>query len=512
MDRPGITASSKWVFAGTVLSKPIQLFTSVMIARLLGPSSFGVFGLATSMAVTLALIAGLGLGDASNKYVAEYYSRDREKGRRFSAIIIWSATIFSTLLFVALWLQRPWWVGVVFPDSTTTIVIALSLCLAWTNLIFALLAGVISGLQLFREFAILSVLQAFAVAVFAVVLSFYGAEGALLAYVVGSVITLSWAVAKILQTDPGLFSWPRLPQLGELKRILRFSTPIWIGAFALNPVITFAFVFLARQPNGEHHLGMLNTANGLRTLVTVLPGVIAVVITPALIQEGGLLGERHSYNQLLEKSFSALVFLTLPLLIVCLFLGDLMFLIYGKAYGDSYRLFLPLVTSATVGAIGTPLVIAMMAKNLTGWSLGFGVAKSILLIGLTLWWVPSQFSIGLAWAFFVSEAFFYVLALEFCVGIGAVPRGTRSVFYSATTASVVLLILALWLPASVRWGLAAPFSALLAVYLLRAHPMLSSWLTHLVPGPLQSGTERILKLITAPRASARPSSTPSVPL
>jgi O-antigen/teichoic acid export membrane protein len=102
--RPSIVNSSKWVFAGTFLAKPIQLITNVFLARLLGPASFGVLGLATSMAVTLSLIAGLGLGDASYKYVAEYYSRDRSQGTRLASVIVWSATLFSSALFLVLWL------------------------------------------------------------------------------------------------------------------------------------------------------------------------------------------------------------------------------------------------------------------------------------------------------------------------------------------------------------------------------------------------------------------------
>lgn len=468
-----------------------------MIARLLGPAGFGVFGLATSMAVTLALIAGLGLGDASYKYLAEYYSKDQVKGRRVSAVIIWSGIILSTLVFSALWLLRPWWATVTFPDSATTSVVALCLVLAWTNLMFALLGGVFSGLQRFRDLAILNVLQACVVATLAWILSFYGSEGALLAYVLGVGVALIWGAARILQIDRKLFSFPRPSDFLELKGVLRFSGPIWIGAFALNPIVTLAFAFLAHQSNGEYHLGILNTANGLRSLVTIFPGMLAVVITPALIQEGGVLGERPVYHQLLEKAFSALVFLTLPALIVCLFLGDLILMIYGKAYSDAFHLFLPLATSATIGAVGTPLIIAMMARNLTSWSLGFGITKSALLIALTFWWVPSQYSSGLAWALCFSEIVFYILALEFCVKVGAVPGKTRVVFYAMTAASAGLLILALFMPRSVRWPLAAPLSMFAAVYLIRANPHLKTWLTNLFPAPLQAGAQRILKLIAA---------------
>src|SRR5258705_3808555 len=177
MTRPSITNSSKWVFAGTFLSKPIQLLTNVFLARILGPASFGMMGLATSLAVTLSVIAGLGLGDASYKYVAEFYRADRTQGTRLASVIVWTTTLFSSAFFLLLWLLRGLWTHAVFPSSVSAEVIGLCLILAWLNLLFAVLAGVFAGLQRFREFTVLNVLQAAGIACFAVLLSSGGTGG-----------------------------------------------------------------------------------------------------------------------------------------------------------------------------------------------------------------------------------------------------------------------------------------------------------------------------------------------
>lgn len=495
--RPSIAHSSRWVFAGTILSKPIQLFTTVLIARSLGPAGFGVFGLATSMAITLSLVAGLGLGDASYKYVAEYYRKDKVKGRQFAAVIIWSATSLATVVFVALWLGRSLWVSWIFPAPTTNAIVGLCLCLAWTNLIFALLIGVFSGLQRFREFAIMNLLQATAVAGFVLVLGFYGSEGALLAYVGGSSLCLFWGAIKLWLMDGAIFSWPGWNAFSQLKTVLRFSAPIWVGAFALTPVITFAFAFLAHQPNGEHQLGIFNTANGLRVLVLILPGVISVVITPALIEEGGALGDHRAYSQLLEKAFSSLAFLTIPLLILSLFLSDLLFLVYGKAYGEAFRLFMPLTASAAIAAIGAPIITVMMAKNRTWISLGFGMIKSLLLVVLTLLVVPGYLGWGLAWAFFFSEIAYYVLAVEFCQRTGAVSSFFRRAFYSTCLGVGLILALSLYLPAVVRWAIALPLTLASLFFLLRGKSEIGNWIAQLAPVKLRPGTQRLMRLITS---------------
>jgi O-antigen/teichoic acid export membrane protein len=495
--RPSITHSSRWVFVGTVVSKPVQLFTTVLIARLLGPAGFGVFGLATSMAVTLSLVAGLGLGDASYKYVAEYYRKDKGKGTQFAAVIIWSATVFATVLFVALWLLRSFWMSWIFPPATTNAIIGLCFCLAWANLIFGLLIGVFTGLQRFRDFAILNLLQATAVAGFVLVLGFYSSEGALLAYVAGSGLCLIWAAIKLWRTDSAIFSWPGRNAFTKLKTILSFSAPLWVGAFALTPVITFTFAFLAHQPNGQHQLGIFNTANGLRALILILPGVISVVITPALIEEGGTHGDARAYGQLLEKAFSSLAFLTIPVLILSLFLSDLLFLIYGKPYGEAFRLFMPLTAAAAIAAIGAPIVTVMMAKNRTWVSLGFGMLKSFMLVILTLLVVPRYLGWGLAWAFFLSETVYYVLAVEFCHRTGAVSSFFRRAFYWTCLGVGSILALSLYLPAVVRWTAALPLTLASLFVLLRGRSEIGTWIAHLAPVKLRPGTQRLMRLITS---------------
>jgi O-antigen/teichoic acid export membrane protein len=495
--RPSISDSSRWVFAGTILSKPVQLFTQVLIARALGPAGYGVFGLATSMAVTLSLVAALGLGDASYKYVAEYYRKDKQTATEFAAVIIWSATSLGTVVFGALWFARALWIGWIFPAGASAAVVGLCLCLAWTNLIFALLNGVFSGLQRFREFSILNLLQPGAIAALALVLRFYGGAGVLLAYVGGSVLCIVWGAIKLSLTDAALFSWPGWNAFSRLKTILRFSSPIWLGGFTLAPVATLAFAFLARQPNGQDQLGLFNSANGLRMLVAILPGVIGVVITPALIQEGGRHGDERAYNQLLERALSSLIVLTVPLLILSLFLSDLLFLVFGKEYGGSFRLFMPLTASAAIGAIGGLMVPVMLAKNRTWISLGFGMIKSLLLVLLSLLFVPRYLGWGLVWAFVASEISYYILALEFCKRTGAVSSFVYRGFYLVCLAVGAILLLALSLPPVARWALALPLTLASLVFLLRGRRDIGIWISQLAPIKFRPGTERLLRLITS---------------
>jgi len=483
------------MFAGTVLSKPIQLLTNVILARVLGPSNYGVMGLATSLAVSLSLVASLGLGDAMTKFVAEYYRRDEERGSRYASVIMWASVVFATLLFTTLFLTQEYWRAFVFPAEVSSRLIGLCVFLAFLNLVFALLSGVFAGLQLFKELTILSLLQAVSMALLALFLAFYSTEGALLAYVCAAGVSIIWGVMKVWQFDRRMLLPPGLHFL-ELRTVIYFSVPIWIGYFVLSPVVTYAYALLANRPNGTFELGLFSTAIGLRTIVTILPGVVGIVISPAIIQEAGSHGQHAAYEALLKKSFLSLLFLTLPLFVLFMFLADFVFLIYGRAFGSAYRLFAPLAAGAAIGAIGAPLIVVMNARNRTWWSLGFGIVKSAILVLLALLLVPSHLSIGLSWAFLVSETCFYLIAIEFCIGIGILPRSVRKVFYSTGLAVGVTLLLAMTLPNMVRWISAVPVSTALAVFLVRWYPSLGTWLSESLPNPLRLRAQTILGFIT----------------
>jgi len=492
-----IAKSSRWVLAGTILSKPVQMVTVVMFARMLGPERFGLVGLVTSTAITLYGIVNLGLAEATNKFVAEYYVGDTEKAARYCSTIVMIVTVLSLLLFAAMWLTRAHWSERIFPPDTPSLTIAFCLCLAWLNLVFAVLIGVISAIKLFREVTILNMFQIVMLAIAGGLLARASANGALLAYILSFAFAAIVAIKFIWSFDSRLLYFRGTCSRSDLKSIFHFSSPIWLAALTLNPATTFTYFFLAAQYGGSHELGLFSTANGLRMIMVILPGVIMVVISPSLIERGGQHGDSLLYEELLNKSFLAVVFLTLPLVIPLMLLSDIIFRIYGPEFHDSAKLFIPLVAAAAIAAVGTPLMAVLITKSKTWWSLAFGLAKSVVLIALTIWLVPQFLSMGLTWAVAISEIFFYVVALEFCIAIGAVPSSIRVMVYGSGAAIAFLLIVALFAPQMVRAILTIPLTFITAAFLVRVNPSLAEWLADLAPVALRGYVRRLIWLSTA---------------
>ncbi|HEY0430163.1 MAG TPA: oligosaccharide flippase family protein [Pyrinomonadaceae bacterium] len=497
MQPQSLRKSSRWVFAGTVLSRPIQMVSIVVLARMLGPDGFGVVALVTSTAITLYAIVNVGLAEASNKYVAEFYSEDPLGAARYSSTIVTIVLGLSVICFIALWFLRRHWAYSVFPWTTPQTTIALCLVLAWLNLLFALLSSLLSAVQLFREVTLLAIAQSALLLICVAFLGPTGVNGAVVAYVCAAALPILFAVKVLWSFDARLLGFPSFSKLADLKRIFHFSMPIWLGALTLNPALTFTYAYLARQSGGSHELGLFNTANGLRMLMVILPGVLMVVVTPALIQRGGQYGNTDSYDELLNKAVSVVLFLTLPLLVPVLLLSDLIFVVYGRAFSESSRLFIPLVAAAAVAALGTPLLSVLVAKNKTWWSFGFGIAKSVVLVVLALWWVPRFLSMGLSLSVMISEMLFYFVALEYCIRISAAPRSMRWPFYGCSVVIGILVALAMSLPQVTRAIMVVPLTYVVAAALIRIYPLLGQWLAELAPPRLRDPALWLIRVITA---------------
>src|SRR5690242_18010761 len=66
-----------WSLAGTVTSRFLGLAASICVARILGKVTMGELGIIQSTVGMFSAFAGLGLGLAATKHVAEFQAKDR---------------------------------------------------------------------------------------------------------------------------------------------------------------------------------------------------------------------------------------------------------------------------------------------------------------------------------------------------------------------------------------------------------------------------------------------------
>jgi O-antigen/teichoic acid export membrane protein len=493
--RSSHTESGRWIFSSSALSGPVRLIMHVLLARLLQPVAFGLLGLANSTAVSLCGLSTFGLDVAANRFTAENYRRDVPMGRYYAILILLSNLCISTLFFAAAFWLMPYWDHRLFPISTSASTVAICLVLGWMHIVTTYGINLMSGLQLFRTIAKATILQNMTTLIAALAgARIWGVNGAISGYCFGSMVCIVYFIRELRTFDPDLFHWRGRFLFRDLRRILGFSIPVWLGGLALGPVMTMSLSLLGRQVGGAHALGVFSTANPLRMLVGVLPGVVGTVMGPAIVEEGGRLGRPASYEKILQDSLVATSFLTLPVLFILIGFRHWIFMVYGRSYAGSSEVFIPLVISAALIFITSPAQFAMLAKNRI-WPLQFlGVMDSALLLLLAYCWVPGSLALGLAWAVLCSELITAVCMQEYCIWTGVTPRRLRPVFYGYLAVLAGILIVVWELPPLAQAAMCLPAAVGLALWTIRRHPSIETWLVNVSPAALKPAVRRGLNL------------------
>ena len=493
LPKPNRISSGRWVFIGMMAAKPLQILANVALARILGPAKFGLFGLVNSAAVSLAGLVGFGLDGAANKFIAEYYRRWPEKGRSFASLIVWFSLVLSLLVFTVLWFVRGAWGLRFFPANASIQTVNACLLLAWLYILLTLWNNVLTGLQLFREIAILGTIQLSLMALIGLGMGFrHGVRGALAGYILSGIMCAALGAGMIWRIDRHIFDRPHLVQWADIKTIFNFSFPAWLGYFTVGPVTTLVLSFLGRQPNGAMHMGYFDTASSVKLIVGILPAVVTTVLGPALIEEAGACGRPAVFKELLMKTLTAITFLTMPVLIPTLFWSDLLVFIYGRLYIHSIEVFIPLTSAFSLTVISIPVIMAFVGRNRI-WTLQvFALFYSLLLFLFTRWWVPGFLSIGLSWAFFAAQAVYNIFLYEFGVFKGFVPSATRTKYYGFHGSAILILALAWLVPRTGRWALAVPLSAVWTVVYGWRNPMAVEWAIETAPRSVQPVLHRAL--------------------
>lgn len=453
-----------------------------MLARVLGPANLGLLGLANSAAVTLSGMAAFGLGDATGKVLAEYFRRDQRKGAALASFLIWFSFVISSFFFIGLWLAHKFWAALIFPNSVPNSIIGIGLLLGWINVSCSLLNNALSGLQLFRDATIYTFIQALVTILLAVTLGiFWGVPGAIIGYVLASMTFSVCVLLRLRSYCAALLSQPLWPAREDWRTIVAIASPMWAWALLSGPLTTLCFAFLAHQPKGPHELGIFNTANALKLTIALLPALLGNVINPAIIEEGGQRGKPEELAKLLKRSYTAMSFLVLPALLLMTFASDVLFLIYGDKYASAARCFIPLAASAGMLIFSTPAQFAMVAKNKAWWNFIAGAFQQLLLYALARIWIGSFLALGLAWAFFVSQALFVIFHLEIAVQVKAIPSSFRRPTYGFLLAVICSVAAAWFLPNMWKWCLAIPLSLVCAIMLIRRNPELANWISSSIP-------------------------------
>jgi len=142
-----------WSLAGAILSRGFLLAASIVCARLLGEAGFGALGMIQSTVGMFGVLAGLGLGLTSTKYVAEFRRSDPERAGRILGLSATAAFFAGLLMAAALILAAPLLSRTVLAAPSLVGPLALGAGLVFFGAINGAQTGALAGLEAFATIA-----------------------------------------------------------------------------------------------------------------------------------------------------------------------------------------------------------------------------------------------------------------------------------------------------------------------------------------------------------------------
>jgi O-antigen/teichoic acid export membrane protein len=456
-----------WSLAGMAVAQGLAVIASIVTARLLGREGFGEFGMVTGTVGAFGLLAGLGLGLTSTKYVAERRRTNPTGAGRVIGLISQVAAISGGAVSVILFGIAPWLAARTLNAPQLTDELRIGCILLFLNALDGMQTGALAGLEAFRSITRVNLLRG--LLTFPVLIAgvwFFGLTGAVIATVIVGAAGW-WLSQAALRTECARAGIPISYDVNrtELSILWKFSLPALLSALVVAPVMWLGSTVVAHLPDGYAELGMFNAANQWRLALLLLPTVFIRVALP-LMASSVHPSRSDDFGKTLLLTQSLTVAVVLPAGAFLMFLADPIMAMYGKDFTPGAPVLIGVVCSIMISSVGSAAGAAIEARGKMWRGLALNLSWGIVLIAIVWFsadtWGARSLAFGSAIAYLVLSLWgFLYVAADLLPGM--LPR----LFW---TLGLILCLTALCvaLPPAARTILAAPMALLTGYITLHA--------------------------------------------
>jgi O-antigen/teichoic acid export membrane protein len=388
-----------WSLIGTVLSRSLGLASSIFVARMIGKVGMGELGIIQSTVGMFSSLAGLGLGLAATKHIAEYRVRDPSLAGEtigLLSLISWISGAAMTVMVIALapWLARH---SLAAPQLAPEL--QLGSLLLFFGVVNGVQTGVLSGFEAFKRIARINLLTGL-VNFFLVVGAAYfaGLPGAVCGLVASLAFncSLNFIGVRLEAAAAGIVI--RFQNFHQHWNLLwRFGLPGMLSGIISGPVGWISSATLVRQPGGYAEMGVFNVTNSWFQAVAFLPDLLAQVLLPILASYNAMKDARGT-NRALVLATWANVVIIIPVIFVGSLLSPFIMGLYGPGFAQGWPVMVLTMLSAGVLMIQGPMANHLIAASRMWAYFWAHVGWGIIFLTGTFLLVPAHGATGLATA------------------------------------------------------------------------------------------------------------------
>lgn len=316
-----IFKNMSWLFVSQIIAGILSFVWTVLMARYLGVSDYGILNFAISFTGIIAITMDFGI----STHIVRHIATDFDSAPKYLGNAIPLKTIFSFLTFLLALI-----ILILMKSNELTIQITL---LFTIERIFSSMISLFNGsLQAVEEGkyqAIGNIILNILLFIF-ILLSItgnYGLYGVTLAYVISNLIVVIFqyiVVKKRISKPKFEFNWE------FCKKITLYSIPFALTSF-FGVVIYNADMVMLTNMVGNYENGIYSAAYKLISVLSLFYGVYSAVIFPVMSRF--FKNEKNLLIASFEKSLKYLMLIIVPICFATMIYStDIVLLVYGKEF------------------------------------------------------------------------------------------------------------------------------------------------------------------------------------
>ena len=418
-----LVGSFLWNSLGAVSSRGSLLLANILVARIVGLTTFGEFLIVTTTILSVGVLVDLGLGLTATKYTAEYQQVSPEKIRNLLVflilmVVLTGLSIGSGLFFyakeVAAYLEAPQLEHLVRIASLLPLFLAAS----------SIGAGVIAGLEQFKKLASINIVMGFSNVVgMGVGASVAGVEGVLWANLILSILNVIMVTYVLAGCIAGLgVAFQPLSLRSEFKNIFTFTLPAFLIGLTYGPATFYCSALLVKTENGFEEMAILGASMQWFAVVLFLPASLAAVVLPVSSSLASSSSGR-AYRGIIINAAKSSFLLSIPIVILISLLSSHIMGLYGNDFVEGAEVLVITIISAVFVSMQMNIGNTLSAKGKVWGQLGLNICQALIFVGLTKFWIENG-AFGLALAKTVSYLFLLVGSLAYAFFITIDETGT----------------------------------------------------------------------------------------
>ncbi|MDD2890372.1 MAG: oligosaccharide flippase family protein [bacterium] len=406
---------SSYSLLALVTVKCIEVVTSIIVARLLGPQKLGMFSIIRYLLDLLCIFTVIGIPSAMVKFIAELPEKPSNYSLISTAFII---TLIPTLIICAITnLASGFIANNIYHEPLLENLIKISLITLFAMSLLAFGESILQGLQAIKNLALIRIIYSLLALPITILLVFYGnLKGAIISRAVVmslSIIIVFFALSRIhiRQSWQLELKYHSLIDSSFIKKLLNLALPIFLSGVLMVPALWIVTTRLSID-KGFVQVGLFNVAYALMQVILFVSVAVGTPFLPYI----------SKINVEAPKELSSIIgnilyivgIVTLFIaLFFALFSHKILLLLYGTKYLDAWQILIFLSISAFLASLGYIIGYYLLAVNKMWIGMGFNLLWFVTLIGISIPLVKFYGIIGLGFSYIGSYTILIIAMLIF---------------------------------------------------------------------------------------------------